>query len=154
MKLHASLLVAVFALFLLPGCGEQDGETGGAAASAKSKVDYQAIFNSIGVLKITHKDNNGQLIVEEAVEAKTPGTKWGKDYEFDGPIDAMITIELADDSPPDPEKRMALTIKIGQGHAFFRIGDDNEMPILQIRRGWRLHRDLDALLNNFTFNRP
>ena len=86
MKLHASLLVAAFGLFLLPGCGEQDGETGGAAASAKSKVDYQAIFNSIGVLKITHKDNNGQLIVEEAVEAKTPGTKWGKAY----------------DSPPDP----------------------------------------------------
>ena len=102
MKLHASLLVAAFGLFLLPGCGEQDGETGGAAASAKSKVDYQAIFNSTGVLKITHKDNNGQLIVEEAVEAKTVGTKWGKDYEFDGPIDAMITVELSDDSPPDP----------------------------------------------------
>ena len=102
MKLHASLLVAAFGLFLLPGCGEQDGETGGAAASAKSKVDYQAIFNSTGVLKITHKDNNGQLIVEEAVAAKTVGTKWGKDYEFDGPIDAMITVELSDDSPPDP----------------------------------------------------
>ena len=102
MKLHASLLVAVFGLFLLPGCGEQDGETGGAAASAKSKVDYQAIFNSTGVLKISHKDNNGELIVEEAVVAKTVGTKWGKDYEFDGPIDAMISVELSDDSPPDP----------------------------------------------------
>ena len=102
MKLYASLLTATFGLFMLSGCGEQGSESGGSAAASKSKVDYQAVFNSVGVLKITHKDNNGQLIVDEAVEANTVGAKWGKNYEFEGPIDAMITIELAADSPPDP----------------------------------------------------
>ena len=102
MKLYASLLIATFGLFMLSGCGEGGSGDGESTAPSKSKVDYQAVFNSTGVLKITHKDNNGQLVVEEAVEANTVGTKWGKDYEFDGPVDAMITIELAADSPPDP----------------------------------------------------
>ena len=101
MKLHASILVATFGLFLLSGCGEQ-GADSDAAASAKSTVDYEAIINSVGTLKITHKDNNGQLIVEEPVEATTVGTKWAKHYEFDGPVDALLTLELAADSPPDP----------------------------------------------------
>ena len=101
MKLQASLLVATFGLLLLSGCGEQ-GADSDAAASAKSKVDYEAVINSVGMLKISHKDNTGQLIVEEKFEAKTVGTKWAKHYEFDGPVDALITIELSDDSPPDP----------------------------------------------------
>lgn len=103
MKLQASLLVATFGLFLLSGCGEQGAEGGGkAAASTKTKVDYQAVINSLGVLKITHKDNTGQLIVEEEFVAKEVGMKWIKQYEFDGPVDALLTLELAESSSPDP----------------------------------------------------
>ena len=100
MKLHASLLVATFGLFLLAGCGEQGD--GGTAAPTKTKVDYHAIMNSVGALKITHKDNGGQLVVEEEFKATTVGTTWSKQYEFDGPVDALLTLELADSSPPDP----------------------------------------------------
>jgi hypothetical protein len=99
MKLKASLFIATFGLFLLSGCGEGGEEK---AVSTMTKVDYHAVINSRGVLKITHKDSSGQLIVEEEYTAKSVGDKWSKHYEFDGPVDALLTLELADSSPPDP----------------------------------------------------
>lgn len=101
MKLHASLLVATFGLFLLSGCGEQGGG-GGEAAVTKTKVDYHVIINSIGAIKVTHKDTTGQMIVEEEFAAKAVGDTWSKQYEFEGPVDAELTLELAASAPPDP----------------------------------------------------
>ncbi len=99
MKLHVSLLVTVLGLFSLSGCGESD--SGGKAASSV-KLDYHLIVNSLGVLKITYKDSAGQLVVEDGFAAETVGASWSKQYEIEGPVDALLTVELAESSPPDP----------------------------------------------------
>ena len=100
MKSHTSLLVAILGIFLLYGCAEQ-GDGSGEAAATKTKVEYHAILNSVGAIKISHKDNTG-VLVEEEFTAKMVGDKWSKQYEFDGPIDAVLTLELPASAPPDP----------------------------------------------------
>jgi len=99
MKLYVSLLVTLLGLFSLFGCG--GGDSDGKAASSV-KLDYHVIVNSLGVLKITYKDSAGQLVVEDGFAAETVGDTWSKQYEIEGPVDALLTVELAESSPPDP----------------------------------------------------
>ncbi|CAB4700116.1 unannotated protein [freshwater metagenome] len=48
----------------------------------------------------------------------------------------------------------ALAVIVGNRRALGLIGDDHERPVLSIGTGWRLHRDLDAFLNELWLNRP
>ncbi|HCU89795.1 MAG TPA: hypothetical protein DGR97_07625 [Gammaproteobacteria bacterium] len=100
MKLYVPLLVTLLGLFSLSGCGGGDND-GKAVTSVK--LDYHVIVNSLaGLVKITYKDSAGQLVVEDGFAAKTVGDAWSKQYEIEGPVDALLKVELAESSPPDP----------------------------------------------------
>ena len=42
------------------------------------------------------------MVVEDGFSAETVGDTWSKQYEIEGPVDALLTVELAESSPPDP----------------------------------------------------
>jgi len=101
MKIRPSILLTLVSVLALAGCSEESA-TPEAAKPTSSEVTYYVLMNSIGELKITYKDNNGQLIVEEPVSAPTPGVTWEKKFTFDGAVDALITLELPESAPPKP----------------------------------------------------
>ena len=100
MKIPSSVLLAMLAVLALASCSKETSVP--ESESTSTKVNYEVLINSLGALKITYKDNKGQLIVDDPVEAKTVGVYWKKQYMVDGPVDALLRVEMAEGAPPDP----------------------------------------------------
>jgi ABC-type Fe3+-hydroxamate transport system substrate-binding protein len=100
MKIHLSILLAIVSVLALAGCSDET--TAAKSKPASSEVHYYVLMASIGALKITYKDNNGQVVVDDPVPAKTVGVTWEKKFIFDGPVDALLKVELPESAPPDP----------------------------------------------------
>ena len=100
MKIASSVLLAMLAVLALASCSKETSAPESEPTS--TKVNYEVLINSLGALKITFKDNKGALIVEDPVEANTVGVTWKKQYMFDGAVDTLLRVEMAEGAPPDP----------------------------------------------------
>ena len=90
MKKYSSLLVAVaVAALTTVSCSSENNLLNN--SGTQFNVKYEVRFLSQGAVKISHKDNNGNVIANDPVT-----TNWEREYAFGDQVDAVLEVEASE----------------------------------------------------------
>ena len=86
-KYWFSTIIATVALFTQLSCS---GESNNMLSTDQSQfnVKYEVLLKTQGAVKITHKNHNGETIVDDRVTAD-----WQRSYTFSDRVAAMLEVE-------------------------------------------------------------